>query len=387
MTYRVGFLTSHPIQYQIPVFRLLSQIPGLDFIVYFCEIPDARTQGAGFDVSFKWDIPLLDGYQYKVLKNIARTPSVTAFFGCDTPEISHVIREGNFDAFIVNGWVVKSCLQALWACRHTGVPCLVRGEANDMRPRAWWKRVLQSYLVQQYSACLYIGEANKSFYQQRGVQSERLFRVPYCVDNDRFANGASTVTRTAARRRFCLRNDSTVFLFSGKLIPKKHPLELLTAVRSVVDRASQLELLIVGDGELRSECESFVQQNQLPVRFAGFLNQTEMADAYRASDCLVLPSDHGETWGLVVNEAMACGLPAIVSDQVGCNVDLVTPNETGRVFQFGDWNQLGEILVECSRVPGALSLMGENAYNRIARYSPAVAADGMWQAIQFACGN
>jgi len=386
MTYRVGFLTSHPIQYQVPIFRYLAQQPGLEFTVFFCQIPDAKAQGSGFGVSFTWDLPLLEGYRSEVLKNVSSKPSVTTFGGCDTPEIADRIRNGGFDAFIVNGWVVKSCLQTLWACRRHGVPCIVRGEANDLRPRAWWKRLLQRQLVSQYSAFLAIGQANASFYRARGIPAARLFPALYCVENERFAKAAEGVDRNAARQHFGLRNDSIVFLFSGKFIVKKQPMCLLQSLRLAAARETRIEVLMVGDGELRAKCEAYARENQLPVRFAGFLNQSEIVNAYVAADCLLLPSDHGETWGLVVNEAMACGRPAIVSDQVGCAADLVIPGKTGDIFSFGNWEQLADLMFEGANHPDVLHAWGEAARHRIASYSPAAAADGITQAIEFVCG-
>lgn len=381
MKLRVGFLTTHPIQYQVPVFRHLAQEAELDFTVYFCQIPDAQMQGAEFNVPFQWDLPLLDGYDYQVLKNVSRHPGVMHFRGCDTPEIASIIRGGRFDVFIINGWNVKSCLQALWTCRWTGVPCLVRGEANDLRPRAWWKRILQRILVQQYAGCLAIGQANTDFYRARGVPERRLFSAPYCVENDRFATANDPGRAEAARRQWNIPSDCVCYLFSGKLIDKKHPLELLQAFcdAQLVNHAT---LLIVGDGPLRSRCESFVREHNLNVHFTGFLNQTEMLDAYAACNCLVLPSDAGETWGLVVNEAMAAGNPAIVSDLVGCTQDLVIPCETGDVFSFGNWSELTRLFQHYSTRCHELRRFGERARAQITLYSPQIAANGILEAIR-----
>ena len=382
MKHRVGFLTTHPIQYQAPVFRHLATLPDLDFTVFFCQLPDARTQGDGFGTSFIWDVPLLDGYRYEVLNNVSKHPSVTAFSGCDTPDLHKRIKQGGFDAFVVNGWVVKSCLQALWACRRSGVPCIVRGEANNLRPRPWWKRLVQRQLVRRYSACLYIGNANARFYRSYDFPEHLLFPAKYCVDNDRFSTSAEAILQSDARKSFNLSADSTVFLFSGKLIQKKHPLEFLTAVKNAVQRDANLEVLIVGDGELKDACHAFVKEWNLPVTFTGFLNQSKVVQAYVAADCLVLPSDHGETWGLVVNEAMACGRPAIVSDQVGCSEDLVIPNTTGRIFEFGNWQQLTDILVETAVDSAWLKTCGAAARRRIEDYSPEAAARGIAEAVR-----
>jgi glycosyltransferase involved in cell wall biosynthesis len=381
MTYRIGFLTSHPIQYQVPVFRHLAVDPALDFTVFFCQIPDARMQGAEFNVSFTWDIPLLGGYEHRVLKNVSQRPSVMDYHGCDTPEIAEILAHGNYDALVINGWVVKSCLQGLRACRRLRIPCLVRGEANDLRPRAFWKRWLQRQLVHQYAGCLAIGKANAEFYRRRGVPEARLFSAPYCIDNERFAAADDPQRRREARRRWDIAEDAVCFLSSGKLIHKKHPLELIGAYRAC-DVRNPVHLLIVGDGPLREACAALAAESPLPITFAGFLNQGEILDAYAAADCLVLPSDAGETWGLVVNEAMAAGRPAIVSDLVGCAADLVTPRETGLVFPFGDWQALAARLAEAASDRERLRCWGLSAMDRIRHYSPRVAATGISRAVE-----
>jgi glycosyltransferase involved in cell wall biosynthesis len=378
---KVAFVTSHPIQYQAPVFREIAQRAAFDFEVLFAMLPDAATQGADFGVAFEWDVPLLRGYRYRVLKNVSRQPSVTQFRGCDTPELYSLFRRERFDAVVVNGWVVKSCLQALAGCRRAGVPCLVRGEANDLRNRRWWVQWLQARLVRQYAGCLAIGSANRQFYIARGVNPENIFSAPYCIDAELFRQAANPELRRSARNRWGIPESAVCFLYSGKFVEKKHPVELLHAFANSDARHSAV-LLCVGDGPLKSDCERLANEQSLPVRFAGFLNQTEMVGAYAACDCLVMPSDAGETWGLVVNEAMTAGKPALVSDLVGCQADLVTPGVTGGVFPFGNWSELSRQLAELACDQPRLDKMGAAAAERIVSYSPKVAADGIVSAVE-----
>jgi glycosyltransferase involved in cell wall biosynthesis len=380
---KVIVVTSHPIQYQVPVFRHLAAMPDIELTVLFAMIPDAAAQGSGFGVAFEWDIPLLEGYPYQVLKNVAATPSVAQFFGCDTPGIFQVLKQLQPDAVIVNGWVVKTCLQALWTCKRLGIPCLVRGEANNLRQRPAWKRWLQRLLLHQYAACLYIGEQNRVFYASLGVPERKLFPAFYCIENERFARSATQLreSRQQLRMNWHIAPDATCFLFCGKFEAKKHPLELLDAFRAAQPSTHGLHLLMVGDGALRAQCEAVVARYHLPVTFTGFLNQSEIIRAYVAADCLVLPSDAGETWGLVVNEAMACGLPAIVSDLVGCAADLVVFGQTGETFAFGDWAGLSALIGKYSEDRIALQRMGANARERIASYSPQAVADEMAAAV------
>jgi hypothetical protein len=250
VTLRIGFLTSHPNQYQAPVFRVLAQDPGVEFTALFAMVPDAAQQGDGFGIGFQWDLPLCEGYDYENLENVARQPTVMQFSGCDTPGIDRVLRRRQLDALVVNGWVVKSCLQGLAACRRLRIPCIVRGEANLLRPRAWWKSMLHRRLLHRYSAALYIGEANREFYERHGIPAERLFPALYCVENRRFQEYAQKWDgRTGElRRQFGIPDDVACFVFSAKFIEKKHPLELLQSFATLVAQGGRAHLLMVGDG-------------------------------------------------------------------------------------------------------------------------------------------
>ncbi|OYP39152.1 glycosyltransferase family 4 protein [Rhodopirellula sp. MGV] len=386
---KLAFVTSHPIQYQVPIFRLLANRSEIDFTALFAMVPGAKTQGDGFGVEFQWDVPLLDGYRFEVLDNIAKSPSVTRFSGCDTPLVGETLRKLKADVVVVNGWVVKTCLQTLKSCRQIEIPCLVRGEANRLRPRPWWKRALQRQLVRRFNGFLPIGGENRRFYKSYGISEEAMFDARYCVDNDRFAANAASIRteRESLRQRWSIPTESTCFLYCGKFEQKKHPMELLHAFRQAASRQTPnapMHLLMVGDGELRKDCQQYAQSHQLPVSFTGFLNQSEIVASYVASDCLVLPSDHGETWGLVVNEAMACGLPAIVSDQVGCHSDLIRQGETGFVFPFADWNALSESFCHASSAKVDLAQLGHQAFQLIQDYSPRAAAEGIVDAARWA---
>jgi len=365
---RLAMVTTHPIQYQVPWLRRLAARDDIDLQVFFAMLPDAAEQGREFGVSFAWDLPLLEGYQYTVLENRARRPSLTEFAGCDSPTIADELRRDRFDAVIVNGWGTKTALQTLWACRRLGIPCIVRGEVNGLRPRAWWKRFGHRLLLAQYAAVLAIGTRNREYCLARGVAAARIFDTPYCVDNARFAAAADAVRaqqdRAALCARFGLDTTRTTFLFSGKFVAKKRPGDLIAALRhAVAEGCDRAQLLLVGDGPLRVELQA--QASGLPIAFAGFLNQSQMAEAYAVADALVLPSDHGETWGLVVNEAMACGLPAFVSDQVGCAADLISIGKTGDSFACGDVAALAGLIVRYAGAPERLREMGAAARARV----------------------
>ena len=384
MKLKLAIVETHPIQYKAPLFRKLAADPRLDLTVFFAMVPDAEQQGAGFGVAFEWDSPLLEGYPHEVLENRARRPSVTTFAGCDTPGLGGRLRELRPDAVLVNGWVAKTCLQALWACRRLGIPCLVRGEANLLRPRAAWKHALHGLLLREYAGWIAIGSASREFYRFHRCREDRIFWAPYAVDNDFFAAQAAARAgqQNALRAAFGIPPGAVVFLFAGKLENKKRPLDLLEAVaRLPADLRGRAHVLVAGDGPLRGGCERLAREKQLAVSFAGFLNQSRLPDAYAAADVLVLPSDAGETWGLVVNEAMASGRPAVVSRAAGCCADLVVENETGRSYGCGDVAALAGLLHGYAGDPGRAAREGQAASLHIGGFGIETAAAGITEAV------
>lgn len=388
--FRLFAVETHPIQYKAPLFRRLAADPRIDLTVLYAMIPDAAQQGAGFGVPFAWDVPLLEGYRHEVLENRSAQPSVTTFSGCDTPGLFERLRRDKPDAVLVNGWGTKTSLQALWACRRLGIPCLVRGEANRLRPRAAWKHGLHRLLMRQYSAFLAIGSANRDFYRCHRCREDRIFWAPYAVDNESFAAQAAARAgrRDEVRAAFGIPPAATVFLFAGKLEEKKHPQDLLEAVsRLPAELRAQAHVLIAGDGPQRAACERMARERNLPVSFAGFLNQSRLPDAYAAADVLVLPSDAGETWGLVVNEAMASGRPAVVSRAAGCCADLIVEEKTGHAFASRDVHKLADVLAGYLRAPGLAARQGVAAAEQIRSFDFGMAAAGIAAAVTACAGG
>jgi glycosyltransferase involved in cell wall biosynthesis len=260
----------------------------------------------------------------------------------------------------IQGWQVIAYWQAVFEARQAGVKIWLRGETNARSKSSSlgqrFKGPLLRYLLNHADRLLYIGEANRQFYLEQGIEWERLAPAPYCVDNKRFAAEAAAVRseREHIREEWKVPQDAFCFLFAGKFIPKKRPLDLVEAAQRL-QRAfpnRRIHLLWVGTGELggelRSGCYAHFDAeyendaiaqgdgHRPSASFIGFLNQGEISRAYIAADCLVLPSNAQETWGLVVNEAMASGLPCIVSNACGCVEDLVDPIRPDLSYPVGD---------------------------------------------------
>jgi glycosyltransferase involved in cell wall biosynthesis len=248
-------------------------------------------------------------------------------------------------------------------------------------------RALKSFtyrrFIPRFDACLAAGLWSREYFLHYGARRERIFLVPHAIDNGRFEAEADCLAprRPDIRKEKDLGGNATVFMFSGKFIPKKRPMDFVSAIERAARRNPSIQGLMVGDGPLRAGCEAVVREMSVPIRFTGFLNQSQITRAYVASDALVLPSDGGETWGLVVNEAMACGRPCIVSDRVGCGPDLVVPQETGAIFPLGDVNALANSMLELARDPERTISMGLEARSRVRNYSVTTAVDGIIQSL------
>ncbi len=387
---RLLIVTTHPIQYQAPLFRRLAATAGLEVEVLFLCLPDAQRQGVGFGKAFQWDVPLLDGYRWRVARGVRGSGDLSAYLGLwllnPLGELVCTPDGVPPDAVLITGWQCLGMLQLLLAASLRRLPVLLRTEANDLRKRAWPVRQLHRFLVQRAWAWLAIGKANARFYGAHGAADDRIWLSPYFVDTAFFAGQVERLRpqREDLRRGWGIPEGAFCFLFVGKLQAKKRPMDLLQALQRLLRPGAPPAVhgLIVGSGDLEAMCRSFASRHQLPVSFAGFLNQGELPCAYGAADALVLPSDSGETWGLVVNEAMACGLPAIVSDQVGCGEDLVLSGRTGLVYPCGDVEALAAAMRTLSSSPARAAGMGSEARRRVMEhYGVGQSAEGVATAV------
>ena len=387
MALKVGILATHPIQYQAPLFRELAEHEEIDLTVYFCHKPSSEQQGIGFDRPFQWDIDLTEEYDHVWLKNLSQAPSLVKFRGCDTPEIKDIIRAESFAAFIVHGWNKKSSWQAFRACWKTGTPLLIRSDSHLKSQKSklarFIKKLVYPVFITRFDACVAYGQWSEEYFRSFGAKN--IFISPHCVDNTWFAKHCDLHRKEdeELRARFGLKKDTFIFLFVGKFEPKKRPLDVIEAMAFLVKKGMvNVELLMVGDGPLRSECVALARKKEIPVRFPGFTNQTEMPKVYAVSNVLVLPSDGGETWGLVANEAMACGLPVIVSDEVGCGPDLIEEGRTGYVFPMGNVAILARNM-RAAVLDNATSQMRDTVRKTVNQYSAGVAASKLVDAVRF----
>lgn len=377
---RLAVLASHPIQYYSPLFRELAR--RLDLHVFYAHRATPEDQAnSGFGVPFAWDTDLAKGYSHSFLLNLASKPSADQFQGCDTPEIGEKLRDGQFDALLVLGWHLKSFLQGVWAAKLQKIPVMVRGDSHLGTPRSKIKLVGKSAFypgfLRLFDAALYVGQRAREYYEHYRYPQNRLFFSPHCIDTAWFGSKATPEARSILRSRLNISDAAPAVLFAGKLVPFKRPNDLILAAALCRESNIPAEVIIAGSGLLQSEVSRQAEELGVPLHMLGFQNQTQMPEAYAASDMLALPSNGQETWGLVANEALACGRPIIVSDACGCAPDLAADGRAGRTFALAEAGALARAIAELAGRPPSKNVIDD----RSQRYGIGPAADGIEAAI------
>lgn len=388
---RLAILSTHPIQYHSPWFRALARQPEIDLHVYYCHRTMAHEQGVGFQVPFEWDIPLLDGYPHSFIRNVATSPSLDGFNGLNTPEIAEIIAARAADVALVNGWHYRSAWQAIRACWRHNVPIMARGDSHLRSPRSTFRRAAKALpfraIIPRFSGCAPVGTWSREYFLHYGANPERVFVIPHTIDVERWRIEAEKLKsqREMLRERWRLDANLMTFLFAGKFVAKKNPLDFIRAVSRARADGASVQGLMVGDGPLRVECEGEVRATGASVRFAGFLNQSQIASAYTVCDALVLPSE--DTWGIAVNEAMACGLPCIVSDRVGCGPDLINRQNTGEIVPLNSVERLAWTMAAWAGDPQRVRVMAASALRLTSSFAPDVAARATLEACRGVCAK
>jgi glycosyltransferase involved in cell wall biosynthesis len=390
---RALFVGAHPVQYSAHMFRRLAQHPQLEVQVAYCGMQGAELrQDAGFGIDVKWDVPLLEGYEWVSLPNHSPVRKVSSFFALFNPGIWRLISRGKFDAVVLyTGYLCATFWIALAAAKWNRVPVLFGTDAHELASRdhkAWKPRVKRWLWPRLFGlADMVLAPSSGTLAMMRtlGIREDRIALTPYCVDNEWWIERSAKVDRKTVRTRWNVPNDAIAILFCAKLQPWKRPQDLLRAFAQLADLNAYL--VFAGEGPLRSALEAEARSLGVidKVRFLGFVNQSGLPEAYTASDILVLPSEH-EPFGVVVNEAMLCQCPVIVSDRVGAGFDLVREAETGFVFAVGDVTGLALILRRAMSDRESLRRMGEAAKRRMAQWSPADNIAGFVQSVVRATG-
>jgi len=390
---RLAYLVSHPIQYQAPLLRRVAQEPDIDLTVFFGSDFSVRDyKDAGFGVGVKWDVPLLDGYCHEflpVLRDNANPGPLSPLNYGIFSRLSGRKRALAFDVLWVHGYSSLNTLQGMLAAKSLGIPVLVRaepwlGDRDRSGPTLAVKQLFFMLLRGLVDGALPIGTLNAEYWRHYMGEDFPLYRMPYAVDNHYFQDRSEEAreARPALQKELNLDPARPVILFASKLQSRKRCGDLVEAYKDLSPGGKPRPyLVIVGDGEERAALERQVAESRLEgVRFCGFRNQSELPRFFDLATVFVLPSRH-EPWGLIVNEVMNAGRAVIVSNDVGCQPDLIEDGVEGCVFPAGDVAALTDALRKVLATPETAVAMGQRGLAKVRAWDFEEDVRGLRQAI------
>jgi glycosyltransferase involved in cell wall biosynthesis len=366
---KLAIITTHPIQYYAPVFKQINDRNIACKVFY--------TWGEGgledkydpdFGKNIEWDIPLLVGYEYEFCKNLASKPGSHHFNGIINPDLISSIKVYGTTHILLFGWNFQSHLKVLRYFKGK-IPILFRGDSMLLDsicfPKQLLRKLMLKWVYKHINIALFVGEANKKYYKYCGLKDRQLVFTPHSIDNQRFANSniSQDAFIKAIHAQFKIAASDIVIVFCGKFQSKKNPLFLLQTFQLVAKQNHHL--IFVGNGELEDSLK-LAAAGTANIHFLPFQNQSLMPAVYRLGQIFCLPSQGpGETWGLSVNEAMACGRAVLVSNKCGCAINLVNDGVNGYVFQSNHVQSLIEKLSLLLANKEHLVEMGKESYQII----------------------
>jgi glycosyltransferase involved in cell wall biosynthesis len=370
---KLAIISTHPIQYNAPFFKLLTHRAKVTVKVFYTwsQSQSGSKYDPGFGKNIEWDIPLLDGYKYSFVNNISSSPGSHHYKGIVNPTLIDEINEWGANAVLVYGWSFKSHFKAMRYFKGK-IPVFFRGDSTLLDEQSGIRKIIRNFFlrfVYRYvDYAMYAGKANKNYFLENGLKENQLVFMPHAIDNNRFALSEEKINAaTQLRNKLQIAEDAIVFLFAGKLEPKKQPHFLAKIFNQLPIK--NIHLIIAGNGILEDQLKKdFAHAPN--IHFLDFQNQQSMPALYAACNVFILASKGpGETWGLAVNEAMAAGKPVIVSNACGVAYDLVYEAETGFVFEKSNEQELKKCITYFSENKGLLKNMGNNCTERISKYS------------------
>jgi glycosyltransferase involved in cell wall biosynthesis len=386
---RVLFVSSHPVQYATPLFRLLAKDPRVEIQVTYCSMQGAEPHiDPDFGVEVKWDIALMDGYMWQSLPNTLGKARLDSFFGLFNAGIWRLIRRGNFDAVVLYaGYVYATFWIAVAAAKASHTAVLFGTDATAFKPldRKGWKvhvkRIVLPVVFRLATIVTVPSEASRQFILGMGIPESRVTLTPFVVDNSWWQQRSSEVNRYTVRKEWNVPEHATVALFCAKLQPWKRPQDALRAFAKAGVKGSYL--VFAGDGPLRASLEEEARALGISerVRFLGFVNQSGLPSVYRSSDLLIMSSEY-DACPVVVCEAMLCGCPVILSDEIRGRFDLVKDGMTGFIYPCGNIDALANILSTTIPNRDRLEELSSAALARMETWSPRETVDALVHAFE-----
>ena len=386
---KLAIVATHPVQYNVPwIVRLAQKDIQIKVFYTYEQSSKGLVYDSGFGKAVKWDIPLLNDYDYEFVPNTAGKPGLERFMGIVNPALIRKIEDFGPDGLLVIGWNYHSHLRVMRHF-HRRIPIYFRGDSVLLHVKAGWRklarRLFLTWVYRYVDYAFYVGANNKSYFLRHGLRPSQLVFAPHAIDVERFSQPDDLYKEQADqwKKRLGIPAGNLTVLFAGKMMKVKNPTFMIELARAA--KGMPISFVMVGDGELRDQVKRLAAD--IPnMLFVDFQNQTIMPSVYRIGDVYIMPS-FSETWGLGINEAMACGVPVMVSDQVGCAVDLVLENKTGMTFALDEIDKCSDFLQHLLEDPEHLAEMGSCASALIQFFSFSQIVDSIYRTMSMTVGE
>jgi len=371
MTRRLVIITEIISPYRIPLFNALAQHMDIDLhVVFLAETDPGLRQWRVYKDEIK--------FSYRVLRSWRK--QLGGYNCLLNAGMGRALESTRPDAILCGGYNYLASWRGLFWARSRSIPFLLWSESNlqDFRGGRAFVELLKTEFLRQCAGFVVPGRAAREYLQSRRIKNERIFTAVNAVDNELFARAADAARQHAVQLRIDLGLPDRYFLFTGRLVREKGVFELLAAYAKLEDTLRrQVGLVFVGDGAARQALEKeSCEVAPGVIRCVGFAQREQLAAYYALAEMLILPT-YTDTWGLVVNEAMACGLPVVLSRAAGCGADLVTENWNGRIVPSKDVQRLASAMSSLANQPELRARMGANSRKRILDYSPQTWCEGI----------
>ncbi|MCG2737893.1 MAG: glycosyltransferase family 4 protein [Candidatus Methanoperedenaceae archaeon] len=330
--YKVALIHNIISPYRVPLFEGLAKHPSIDLSVYFC----AKTHKER-----KWDILDSITYNYEILSGI--TLEFSSIIYHINPSVISKLIQGKYDAVIIGGSADFTTQTAFVTSKLLKTPVILWSEGIESAQSFLGKLInpLTKYIVRNVSAIVVPGTMSRDFYVKMGAIPEKIFIAPNIVDNKMFIGKSSKFKEDKGKFKHELNiNNDKVILYVGQLIKRKGVEYLINAFKKIKYKNDDICLIIIGDGVLKRELEEICVKKQIKdVHFTGWVSEEKKIIYYSIADLFVLPTLE-DVWGLVINEAMCCGLPIISTNAAGCAVDMIIPGDNGFFVDAANADQL-----------------------------------------------
>lgn len=371
---RLLYFASHFIQYNIGLFRAMSQIKSLDFQVIFEDRAGLKpTYNKDFNQIIVWDNDLINGYKHKIIKNYSMN-FLGNFFSRINPSIIPLLIFEKPSYVILHGYTRLSDWILFYTAKLLNIKIIFRGEATLKKIdliKSWkykFKNFVISHLLKNCYKVLYSCSGNKQYWKYYKVENEKLLFFPCAVDNEFFQSKSAEYQskKKEIKNILGIDEDDLVILFLAQFSKHKRPLDLLKAV-NIIDN-KKITLLFVGDGVEKKNIENFAKRNKIKAKFVGFKNQSEISKYYSVSDLSIVISEYDPS-PKAMNEAMNFKLPIIVTDVVGTAYDLVKEGENGFIVKVGDINKISQKIDYVNKNKNIISEMGRKSLDIVNQWT------------------